>query len=86
MTAAEVFDLTKDVVEVTLRIGLPILIITLIIGLIISLFQALTQIQEMTLSFVPKVIAILVGLLLLLPSMSNHLYKFTLLVFSKISH
>ena len=55
MNATDVLEVVRESIIVTLKIGGPIMIITLLIGLVISLFQALTQIQEMTLTFVPKV-------------------------------
>jgi flagellar biosynthetic protein FliQ len=59
MNFSDVLEITQQALWTTLKVGAPLLIITLIVGLVISLFQALTQIQESTLSFVPKVIAVL---------------------------
>lgn len=64
MEASEFIDIGREAVWVLLKISLPLLLVALIIGLIISLFQALTQIQEPTLSFVPKIIAIFFTLLI----------------------
>ncbi|MFN7038757.1 MAG: flagellar biosynthesis protein FliQ [Alphaproteobacteria bacterium] len=58
-----IIDISREAVFVLLKVSLPILIIALIIGLIISLFQALTQIQEATLTFVPKLVAVFICLL-----------------------
>lgn len=77
MTPTDVLELSRESVWVTLKVGGPILIIALIVGLAISLVQALTQVQEMTLSFVPKIIAIFVSLIVLLPFMLNTLIDFT---------
>ena len=77
MGATEVLDITREAVIVTLKIGVPVMLIALIVGLVVSLFQALTQIQEMTLSFIPKMIAIFLSLLLLLPFMLSTLTTFT---------
>lgn len=77
MGAPEVLDVTREAVIVTLKIGVPVMLIALIVGLVVSLFQALTQIQEMTLSFIPKMIAIFLSLLLLLPFMLSTLTTFT---------
>jgi len=60
-----------------LKIGSPVLLTALCVGLIVSLFQALTQMQEMTLTFVPKVITIFLSLLLFLPFMLSTLTTFT---------
>ena len=77
MTPTDVLELSRESVWVTLKVGGPILIVALVVGLSISLVQALTQIQEMTLSFVPKIIAIFVALILLLPFMLTTLIDFT---------
>ena len=77
MTPTDVLELSRESVWVTLKVGGPILIVALVVGLSISLVQALTQIQEMTLSFVPKIIAIFVALVLLLPFMLTTLIDFT---------
>jgi flagellar biosynthetic protein FliQ len=67
----------RDAVIVTLKLGAPLMIIALLIGLIISLFQALTQIQEVTLTFVPKIIVVFIAMLLLAPFMLHTLTDFT---------
>lgn len=77
MNTPEVLDIARDAIFVMLKIGAPVMIIALVIGLIISLIQALTQIQEMTLSFVPKILVMFVSLLLLLPFMITTLSTFT---------
>ena len=77
MSTPEVLDIARDAIFVMLKIGAPVMIIALIIGLVISLIQALTQIQEMTLSFVPKILVMFASLLLLLPFMISTLSTFT---------
>ncbi len=72
-----VIGLARQAVELTLILGLPMLGVGLIVGLAVSLFQAVTQIQEMTLSFVPKIIAVLVALLVSFPWLMNKLVDFT---------
>ncbi len=67
-----------------MKVGAPMMLIALVVGLAISLFQALTQIQETTLSFVPKVIFIFLGMILFLPFMLNSLQTFTLNIFDRI--
>ena len=59
------------------KLGAPLMLIALLIGLVISLFQALTQIQEVTLTFVPKIIVVFVAMLLLAPFMLHTLTDFT---------
>ena len=65
MTTADVMEVGRDAIWVLLMVASPIMAVGLIIGLTVALFQALTQIQEMTLVFVPKIIAIFISLLLL---------------------
>jgi flagellar biosynthetic protein FliQ len=72
-----VVNIAKDAVEITLYLSLPILGIGLIVGLLVSLFQAVTQIQEVTLTFVPKIIATFISLLFLLPWMMNKMMSYT---------
>lgn len=69
MTGAETLDIATSGIWTLIIISAPMMIVGLVIGVIIALFQALTQIQEMTLVFVPKIIAIFVTLLLTLPFM-----------------
>jgi flagellar biosynthetic protein FliQ len=69
MTGATVLDLAREGIWVMILIGAPILIVGLVVGVVIALFQALTQIQEQTLVFVPKILAIFVTMLLTLPFM-----------------
>jgi flagellar biosynthetic protein FliQ len=69
MNATDVLEVSREAVIVMLKIGAPILSMALAVGLVVSLFQALTQIQEMTLSFVPKILVIFVSLLVLMPFM-----------------
>ncbi len=77
MNAADVMEVSREAVVVMLKVGSPILLLALFVGLIISLFQALTQMQEMTLTFVPKAIAIYVSLLVFTPFMLGVLMTFT---------
>ena len=69
MTGATVLDVAREGIWVMIIIGAPILIVGLVVGVVIALFQALTQIQEQTLVFVPKILAIFVVMLLTLPFM-----------------
>ncbi|MHA1601210.1 MAG: flagellar biosynthesis protein FliQ [Alphaproteobacteria bacterium] len=77
MDATDVLEVARDAVIVTLKIGSPVLLLALVVGLTISLFQALTQIQEMTLTFVPKAIVIFLSLLIFMPFMLGTLVSFT---------
>jgi flagellar biosynthesis protein FliQ len=73
MSGIEVLDVAKDGIWTFFKVGLPIMLIGLFVGFIISIFQALTQIQEQTLVYVPKIVATFMGLLLLMPFMSDAL-------------
>jgi flagellar biosynthesis protein FliQ len=69
MTGAVVLDLAREGIWVMILVAAPMMIVGLVVGVVIALFQALTQIQEMTLVFVPKILAIFVTMLLSLPFM-----------------
>ncbi len=77
MDATDVLEVGREAIIVVLKIGGPIMLIALTVGLIISLIQALTQIQEMTLAFVPKILVIFTSILLFLPYMISTLTGFT---------
>ena len=76
MESVDAIDLARDAIFVLLKVAGPVMLIALTVGLTIALFQALTQIQEITLTFVPKIIAIFVSLLALLPYMGSVLGSF----------
>jgi flagellar biosynthesis protein FliQ len=84
MTPADAVDLAHQSVIVALKLGAPIMLLALVVGLLISFLQALTQIQEMTLTFVPKMLAILLSLLVLLPFMLTTLTNFMHSLVSRI--
>lgn len=69
MSGAEVLDVGRDAIWLTIQMSLPILIVGLAVGVGIGLLQALTQVQEATLIYAPKIIAIFVSLLIFLPMM-----------------
>lgn len=77
MDEAILLEVGRDAVIVALKLGAPLMLIALLIGLVISLFQALTQIQEVTLTFVPKIIVVFISMLLLAPFMLHTLIDFT---------
>lgn len=76
MGVAEVLDVARDAILVLVIVSSPIMGVGLAVGLAIALFQALTQIQEMTLVFVPKILAIFLSLLVFMPFMINQLIGF----------
>ncbi len=76
MGGAEVLDLARTAIWVTIKIAAPVMLTGLAVGFVVSLFQALTQIQEQTLAFIPKILSIFVVLLLALPFMADSLNSF----------
>jgi len=76
MGGAEVLDLARTAIWVTIKIAAPVMLTGLAVGFIVSLFQALTQIQEQTLAFIPKILSIFIVLLLTLPFMADSLGSF----------
>jgi flagellar biosynthetic protein FliQ len=77
MSPEVVVTYARQAVEVTLMLALPMLGVSLLVGLIISVFQATTQIQEMTLTFVPKIVAVLVALVVFGPWLLAKIVDFT---------
>jgi flagellar biosynthesis protein FliQ len=86
MTDTMVIALLKDMIKVALMAAAPILITATLVGLLISIFQATTQIQEQTLTFVPKILAVAVVGLLTASWMGNQLISFTKQIFSIITN
>ncbi len=84
MTPEMVITIGRDAITTMLLVAAPMLISGLIIGVTISLFQAVTQIQEMTLTFIPKIVIVAVSLLVFLPWMTNLLLDFTRNLFGLI--
>lgn len=85
MTVEFLNYISKSTFETILLVGGPVLIVSLLIGLLIGLFQAITQLQEMTISFVPKVIAVFLTILLTIPWMVNIMTKFTRGIFENLN-
>lgn len=84
MTQDFVVSLASEAIQTVLMLALPLLGVGLVVGLIVAVFQAATQIQEMTLSFVPKIIAVLLALLAASPWMLNKIIHFTTNLFTSI--
>jgi flagellar biosynthetic protein FliQ len=76
MTAVEVTDIMRDAIWVLLKVSGPALIVSLVIGIVISLLQTLTQLQEPTLTFVPKILAIFATLIITMPFMIGTMVTF----------
>jgi flagellar biosynthetic protein FliQ len=72
-----VIDITTSTLEMALKLSLPLLLSALVVGLIVSVFQAVTQIQEMTLSFIPKILAMVVVIVVAGPWMMGQLTTYT---------
>jgi flagellar biosynthetic protein FliQ len=84
MTVDMIIGLAAEAIKVTLLLAAPMLTVGLAVGLIVSIFQAVTQIQEMTLTFVPKIVAVMVGLIIALPWMINLMVTYTQKLFHSI--
>jgi flagellar biosynthesis protein FliQ len=84
MNAADAVDIAREAIIVSVKLGAPILLLSLAVGLVVSLFQALTQIQETTLTFVPKMVVVGGAMLLLLPFMLTTLTGFTHMLMDRI--
>ncbi len=74
---SQLMKLAIETYKITLMISLPVLLAGLVVGLLVSIFQATTQINEMTLSFVPKILAVIGILILTMPWMTNMLLDYT---------
>ena len=75
MTGPEVMDVARDAIVTLVLVASPLMLVGLMVGVAISLLQALTQIQETTLVFVPKILAIFVAMLIALPFMADALHS-----------
>ena len=84
MNEQEIIDLMVQTLWLSIKISAPIMIIGLVVGVAISLLQALTQIQEVTLVFVPKILAIFIAMVLLLPAFTTTMIEFMNMLADKI--
>ncbi len=84
MNEVEVLDISREAIFTLIKVVSPVLLVALFIGLIIGIFQALTQIQEMTLAFVPKILCVFLTLILLFPFMLNQMRNLSSVLFDKI--
>lgn len=76
--------LAIETYKITLTLSLPMLLVGLVVGLMISIFQATTQINEMTLTFVPKILSVIIVIIFTMPWMLNMLMDFTTRIFNMI--
>ncbi len=84
MTVDFLVGFAKEAIRVSLLLSAPMLGFGLIVGLLVSIFQAVTQVQEMTLTFVPKIVAVMVAILIFLPWMLNLFVDYTRNIFVNI--
>jgi flagellar biosynthetic protein FliQ len=84
MNEVEVLELARETLWLTVKISAPVMLVGLLVGLLVSLFQALTQIQEMTLAYVPKILAIFLALYIFLPMMGQGLNEFMVMLTDQI--
>ena len=85
MNGAEVLDIGRDAIWLTIQLCAPVLIVGLVVGVGVGLMQALTQIQEATLVYAPKIVAIFLSLLLFLPLMGALMSGFMRQIAARIS-
>jgi flagellar biosynthetic protein FliQ len=85
MTGAEVLDVAREGIWTLLKVSGPMMLAGLGIGIAIALVQALTQIQEMTLVFVPKIIVIFLTMLVMLPFMAQALESYMMLIMGHVA-
>ncbi len=85
MQGVEVIEIGKEAIWVLLKIAAPIMLSGMVVGLIVSLFQALTQIQEMTLTFIPKILVIFIAILFFIPMIGKTLLDFSDAIIEMIS-
>ena len=85
MNVEEAIEILRGLVTTSLLVISPILLVSIVVGLLVSLFQSVTSIQEQTLSFVPKLIAIAAALVIGAPWMLRSLMQFTISYFSRMS-
>ncbi|WP_299090105.1 flagellar biosynthesis protein FliQ [uncultured Metabacillus sp.] len=85
MSSEFVISLAEKAVYITLIISGPLLLLALVIGLVVSIFQATTQIQEQTLVFIPKIVAVLVGLIFFGPWMLSTLVSYAQDIFGNLN-
>lgn len=84
MNPVEIMDLVRQAILVTIQLGAPVMIVGLVVGVSIALLQALTQIQEITLVFVPKILTIFLAIFFFIPGMTVTLIAFMEMLADKI--
>ncbi|MCD8567881.1 MAG: flagellar biosynthesis protein FliQ [Geovibrio sp.] len=84
MTSDTVIALLSDALKMALLIASPMLIFGLTVGLVVSIFQSVTQIQEMTLSFIPKIVAVVVAVIVFAPWMLQKMVSYSAAIFGNL--
>jgi len=84
MTQDLVMKLAKDTLQITLTISAPLLLVSLVVGVAVSILQVITSIQDMTLSLIPKMLAVFIVFLLILPWVLNLLVSFSAQLFGHL--
>ena len=84
MTVEHTIELARNALMLTLILGAPVMLIALAVGLVVSILQAVTQVQDQTLSFVPKIVAMLLALLVVLPWMMSRMIEYSTNLFHDI--
>ncbi|EIJ81486.1 flagellar biosynthesis protein FliQ [Bacillus methanolicus PB1] len=85
MTSEAVISIAEQGIYTVLIISGPLLLLALVVGLIVSIFQATTQIQEQTLAFIPKIVAVLLGVVFFGPWMLSHMMSYANEIFSNLT-
>lgn len=84
MNVDSAVEITRQAIMVSLIVGTPVMLVAMVVGLVISLFQAVTQLQDQTLSFVPKILAMVATVLLLLPWLIGQVVDYTIELWQSI--
>lgn len=85
MTPETVISIAEQGVWMVMLISGPLLLLALVVGLVVSIFQATTQIQEQTLAFIPKIVAVLLGIIFFGPWMLNHMLSYANDIFNNLT-
>lgn len=85
MTQDQVMEIFREVMLLTFKLGLPILLVAMIVGLVIAILQAATQVHEQTLTFAPKLVAVGLALFALGPWMTNEIIDFIKFIFDTMA-
>jgi flagellar biosynthetic protein FliQ len=85
MSVLQVIDIGRDALILVILISGPLLLVGLVVGLMVGIFQAVTQIHEMTLTFIPKILSIIGLLLYMLPWMTTKFMDYTIRLYSQIT-